>query len=89
MHIARLVAHGRLHLEDLGFSTAMAASVLGTMILVSIAGRLTGSLGDFIKPERVLAVGLVLEGLGVVGLLYAGNDLRQPCATDEVYDGRI
>jgi MFS family permease len=66
-----VVAHGRLHLQDLGFSTAMAASVLGTMILVSIVGRLTGSLGDFIKPERVLAIAIVLEGLGVVGLLNA------------------
>lgn len=66
-----VVAHGRLHLEDLGFSTAMAASVLGTMILVSIAGRLTGSLGDFVKPEKVLASAILIEGLGVVGLLYA------------------
>ena len=66
-----VVSHGRLHLEDLGFSTAMATSVLGTMILVSIVGRLTGSLGDFIKPEKVLAIAIALEGLGVVGLLYA------------------
>ena len=66
-----VTGHGRLHLEDIGFETPVAASILGTMILVSILGRLTGSLGDFLLPERVLGIALLLEGAGVVGFLVA------------------
>ena len=65
------VGHGRLHLQDLGFSTDLAAGVLGTMILVSIVGRLTGSLGDFLVPEKVLGYALMVEALGMVGFLTA------------------
>ena len=66
-----VVAHGRLHFEDLGFGTALAASVLSTMILVSIFGRLAGSLSDWIAPEKVLGSALLLEAAGVAGLLFA------------------
>ena len=65
------VGHGRLHLQDLGFSTDLAAGVLGTMILVSIVGRLTGSLGDFLVPEKVLGYALLVEAIGMVGFLTA------------------
>ena len=67
------VGHGRLHLQDLGFSTDLAAGVLGTMILVSIVGRLTGSLGDFLVPEKALGYALLVEAIGMVGFLTATN----------------
>ena len=66
-----VVSHGALHLGDLGFSTAVTGAILGTMILISIAGRLIGSLGDFMAPEKVLGVGLLVEALGVGGLHFA------------------
>lgn len=76
-----VVQHGRLHLEDLGFSTETAASILGTMILISIAGRLSGSLGDFIPPQFVLGGALVLETVGVAGLLFATTPVMAYAAT--------
>ncbi len=39
---AIVTAHGRIHLEDLGFTTAAAAAILGVRVGVSTAGRLTG-----------------------------------------------
>ena len=69
------VGHGRLHLEGLGLSTDVAAGVLGTMVLVSIAGRLTGGLGDFLVPEKVLGFALLIEGVGVLGFLFAQTTL--------------
>jgi len=66
-----VVAHGRLHLEDLGFDGAIVASIMGTMILISIAGRLAGSLSDWVAPEKVLGSALLLEAAGVAGLLFA------------------
>ena len=68
-----VVGHGRLHLEDIGFSTDLAAGVLGTMILVSIVGRLTGSLGDFLVPEKTLGYALLVEAIGMVGFLTAST----------------
>ena len=76
-----VVQHGRLHLQDLGFSTQIAAGILGTMILVSIVGRLSGSLGDFVKPQVVYGCALALEGLGVLGLLGATTPATAGAAT--------
>ncbi|GIS62721.1 MAG: hypothetical protein CM1200mP2_49460 [Planctomycetaceae bacterium] len=64
-------AHGRLHLEDLGLSTDVAAQILSVMILVSIAGRITGAAGDFLVPEKVLGFALLVEAAGMFGLLLA------------------
>ena len=63
--------YGRLHLETLGFATAMAGSILGVRVLMSLFGRLTGVFGDFIAPQRLLALVLLIEGLGSVGLVVA------------------
>ena len=64
-------AHGRLHLEDLGLTTDVAAQILSVMILVSIAGRITGAAGDFLVPEKVLGFALLVEAAGMFGLLLA------------------
>lgn len=61
------------HLENLGFESGVAASLIGTMPLVSLFGRLSGSLSDFLAPQKVLGVALLLEGLGAGGLLFADS----------------
>ena len=66
-----LNAHGRLHLQDLGMSTQVAASILGAMALVSTVGRLSGFLADIIKPTTALGVALVVEAAGSALLLIA------------------
>lgn len=66
-----LNVHGRLHLEDLGFTTTATAAILGTMALVSIVGRLGGSLSDFIPPTKSLGIALVIEAAGSGLLLVA------------------
>jgi MFS family permease len=60
-----LTAHGRLHLEDLGFASTAAAAILGVRVGVSALGRLSGSAGDFIPPRFVFALALAINGLGV------------------------
>ena len=42
---AIVTAHGRIHLEDLGFTSAAAAAILGVRVGISTAGRLTGGAG--------------------------------------------
>ena len=70
-----LNTHGRLHLQDLGFSVSTAAAILGTMALVSIFGRLSGALGDFITPTQALGLGLFIEACGCGLLLVAETQL--------------
>ena len=74
-------AHGRLHLEDLGLSTDVAAQILSVMILVSIAGRITGAAGDFLVPEKVLGFALLVEAAGMFGLLMATTETMAYVAT--------
>ena len=66
-----LNAHGRLHLQDLGMSTTVAASILGTMALVSTFGRLGGVLADRIAPTTALGIALLIETVGSALLLIA------------------
>jgi MFS family permease len=56
--------HSRFHLKDIGFELEAAAAILSSMALVSTFGRLSGALGDFLSPPRVLGAALALEGLG-------------------------
>ncbi|MCH7958650.1 MAG: MFS transporter [Candidatus Hydrogenedentes bacterium] len=65
------VTHMTLHFMDIGFTREDAIPLLGTMALISIAGRMTGMLGDYVSPTVVLAVALAVEGLGCGGLLIA------------------
>jgi MFS family permease len=66
-----LTNHGRFHLQDLGFEIEAAAAILSAMVLVSTFGRLSGALGDFLSPPRLLGIALALEGLGCGLLLVA------------------
>ncbi len=65
------VAHGTLHLRDLGFSGTTAAQIMGWMILMSIVGRLTAIAGDWMPPQRALSLALVAEAIGTVGFLWS------------------
>ncbi|MEM9409370.1 MAG: hypothetical protein AAGA81_25300, partial [Acidobacteriota bacterium] len=55
----------------IGFSLEIAAVVLATMPFVSTFGRLTGALGDWIAPPKLLSLALLLEGIGVLLFLRA------------------
>jgi MFS family permease len=68
---AIVTAHGRIHLEDLGFTSAAAAAILGVRVGVSTAGRLSGALGDFFSPARLLGFALMVVALGCGGLVMA------------------
>ena len=65
--------HSRMHLEGLGLSTDVTAGILGTMVLLPVVGRLTGGLGGFLGPEKVLRYALLVAGAGVLALLFAEN----------------
>ncbi len=69
-------AHGRLHFEDLGFVPTVAAAILGVRVAMSGLGRLSGSLGDFLLPNRVQAIALTATGIGLAGLLIADTPLQ-------------
>lgn len=66
---------GRKHLEALGFTTAMVGAILGVRVLASLFGRLSGAAGDFMPPQRLLAIVLLLEGAGCAGLAFAETAL--------------
>ena len=68
-----VVAHLTLHLIDVGYAETVAIGFVGTMALISIAGRLGGALGDWVSPQRMLAVALAIEGLGAGALLLAAD----------------
>jgi MFS family permease len=60
-----VTAHGRLHLEDLGFASSTAAAILGLRVGLSGVGRLAGAVGDVIDPRRILAASLVTAAVGL------------------------
>jgi MFS family permease len=60
-------------MKELGVSGEVAGGLLGTMALISIGGRLAGALGDYFPPQAVLAVSLLLEGIGAALLLIADS----------------
>jgi MFS family permease len=66
-----IVAHGPLHMEEIGFTPAFARNLIGTLALMSVAGRFSASLADLVSPQRFLALGLATEALGTAGFLIA------------------
>ena len=73
-------AHGGLHLEDLGFTTLAASAILGFRVGASLFGRLSGSLGDFIAPTRVLALALLVNAVALSVFVSADSAVvAYPC----------
>ena len=68
-----ITVFGREHLETLGFPMAVAGSILGWRVMASVVGRLSALGGDFISPQRLLAIVLLVEGIGTLGLVIAQN----------------
>ncbi|MEM9174300.1 MAG: MFS transporter [Myxococcota bacterium] len=62
-----VTAHGRLHLEDLGFAAAAAAGILGLRVGLLGAGRLCGGVADLLDPRFVLAGALAVTATGLTG----------------------
>lgn len=59
-------SQGLFHLQDIGIDRITAASVIGLVGILSTSGRLiSGLLGDYIDPRRLLCVGLAFIGLGI------------------------
>jgi sugar phosphate permease len=65
-----ITAHGRLHLETLGFAPTVAAAILGVRVGMSGVGRLSGSLSDFVRPTHVMTCALLMSAIGVGGLSF-------------------
>ncbi|MCY3970518.1 MAG: MFS transporter [Acidobacteria bacterium] len=73
-------AHGGLHLEDLGFTTLAASAILGVRVGASLFGRLSGSLGDFMSPTRVLALALLVNAVALSVFVSASSAVvAYPC----------
>jgi len=66
-----VTAHGRLHLEDLGYAPSAAAAILGLRVGLSGAGRLAGAAGDIIDPRRVLSLALLAAAAGLTLFAFA------------------
>jgi len=73
-------AHGGIHLEDLGFTPLAASAILGVRVGSSLFGRLSGSLGDFMAPTRVLALALLISAVGLSVFVSASSAVvAYPC----------
>lgn len=68
-----VISHGPSHLKASGFDLEAVVWLMGFVGLFSIGGRLAGMIGDWIAPQIVLAVSLVLEGIGVAGFYFAND----------------
>lgn len=66
------IAHGVVHLQDQGLSTAVAASSVGLLVMSSVVGRLaTGTLGARIEPRLTWCGGMLLLAIGLQVLSFA------------------
>lgn len=72
MPLISLFAHGVVHLEQLGHSTAEASISLGMLSLSNVGGAmLAGMLADRIEPRRIWAVALLLTAASCALASYA------------------
>ncbi|MCP4755858.1 MAG: MFS transporter, partial [Proteobacteria bacterium] len=70
--LGSLVVHQIPHLVDIGIPYQTAAGILGSMILLSIPGRLLiGSLGDWIDKRVLLFVLCLLQAVAILILTHA------------------
>jgi MFS family permease len=62
-----IMAHGVVHLGDVGFSSAQAAQTVAVLVSASLVGNLlAGMLGDWLPPHRIAALSSALLGLGLL-----------------------
>jgi MFS family permease len=67
------VGFSRLHFAEVGLERETIFALVGTMSLVSIIGRFSGALGDLASPSKLLALSLIVEGVGMGMMLYADD----------------
>lgn len=68
------VSQGMAHLLDQNLDTVVAASAVGAMTLIGVAGRLaSGSIGDKIEPRWLWAAGMIVMGGGIACLWLASS----------------
>lgn len=68
------LAHGVVHLRDLGYTPAQAAFSLSVMTLFHLAGTLlVAGLGDHIEPGLLMAASLLLFGGGMLLAVHAAG----------------
>jgi MFS family permease len=62
-----VLAHGVVHLKDLGYTASEAAFSIAVMLLASLAGQLiVVAWGDRVEPRRIWAVGTAVFGVGMI-----------------------
>ena len=60
------IAHGVVHLKDIGHSPAMAALSISIMVFANLVGKLIlGALGDRIEPRLIWAAGIAIFSIGL------------------------
>jgi len=69
-----MLAHGVVHLKDLGYTASQAAFSISFMLFASLAGQLIVVLwGDRIEPRLIWSVASAVFGVGMVLALNAGG----------------
>jgi MFS family permease len=69
-----VLAHGVVHLKDLGYAASEAAFSISTMLFASLAGQLLVIVwGDRIEPRRIWAVASAIFGVGMILALNASG----------------
>ena len=69
-----LLAHGVVHLKDLGYTASQAAFSISLMLFASLAGQLVVVVwGDRIEPRLIWAVATAVFGVGMVLALNASG----------------
>lgn len=70
--LSSMVIHQMPHLVDMGIDFQLAASILGTMVLMSIPGRFTfGWLGDKWDKRGLLLTASLLQAAGILIFIHA------------------
>jgi cyanate permease len=69
-----VLAHGVVHLKDLGYTASEAAFSIGVMLLAALGGQLiVVAWGDRIEPRRIWAVASAVFGVGMILALNASG----------------
>jgi MFS family permease len=69
-----MIAHGVVHLKDLGYTASQAAFSISMMLLASLAGQLIViAWGDRIEPRLIWAVASAIFGVGMILALNASG----------------
>jgi MFS family permease len=68
------LAHGVVHLRDLGYTPAQAAFSVSVMLLANLAGTLLfAAVADRIEPRLIWSAGSVIFGVGMILALHASG----------------